>query len=657
MTRAITFIPASSGSDGLTYAERASRNRSLHVLVQDCIHQDSSSHQSSRRNFLRNAYREIVSKYVSFGRIEHPLPMVRSLVTFLDRLAKRADCRIDDFRGIGFYALFQDGNTFYLLTSREGRSRIRTGRQFESLATRQIAGVTELPVEPASAQAELFSQDLRDFLALYKIETAQLEVPGQALDLALGGSSEEMDTLLDALDQPGVIEAGVPEKTIPLNLISRKMLYVRFDGLVRMRDLYEAEAARGYSGRGRRRLGMYALSVATVVALVSLGAMWLSERVSRLEPEAGTVISETTTNNPTPDGTPTESATEVVSERGARTDTDAPSDAADTEIRLSLAWEKTYSQPVTSTPLVAGRRVVFGGRDKNLYALDAVDGSVLWRYRAADGIGASPTASGNNIIAADYNGNVFAVGVDDGQRRWNRKLPGKVVSTPCLGEGELLVGCFDGKAYALSVETGRVLWKVATGAKIRASAAFGGGSFFVPSYDGKLYAVTPGSGAVRWTYSLGGPVSSSPAADSARVVVGGVDGNVYAVDARSGRPLWKFTSGAAVKSFLSIAEGKVFAGSNDRSLWCLDADSGSVLWKFETRGIVLGRPALFEDYVVFSSYDGYVYCLNADNGEEVGRFKTNGPVFSSPAIGAGNVYFGNNRGKFYCLKLRGKEAS
>lgn len=648
MIRAITFIPASSGSDGLTYTERASRNRSLHVLVQDSLHQESTSHQAARRNFLRKAYREMISKYVSFGRIEHPLPMVRSLVTFLDGLSKRADCRIDDFRGIGFYALFQDGETFYLLTSREGKSRIRTDRLFEPLATRPIAGVTELPVEPTSAQTELFSQDLRDFLALYKIETTKLEAPGQTLDLALGGSSEEMDTLLDALDQPGVIENDVPEKTILLNLISRKMLYVRFDGVVRIRELYEAEATRAYSGRGKRRSGMYALALVSVVALVSLGAVWVSERVSRLEPDAGPTVSRTTSDEAAPaesgESPPVEGAGE-------------PAEAAGPEIRLSLAWEKTYSQPVTSTPLVAGRMVVFGGRDKSLYALDVRDGRVLWRYRAADGIGASPTASGNNIIAADYNGNVFAVGVDDGVRRWNRKLPGKIVSTPCLGGGEVLVGCFDGKAYALSVETGRKLWEVATGAKIRASVAYGGGTFFVPSYDGKLYAVTPGSGAVRWTYGLGGPVSSSPAADSARVVVGGVDGGISALDAGSGRLQWKFTSGAAVKSFLAMADGKVFAGSNDRSLWCLDADSGSELWEFETKGVVLGRPAVFENYIVFPSYDGQVYCLNADTGEEVDRFVTNGPVFSSPAVNAGYLYVGNNKGKFYCLNLRGKEAS
>ena len=199
MIRAITFTPASRGSGGLTYVERASRNRSLHVLLQDCRTSGAATTPASRQNFLQGAYREIISRYVSFGRIEHPLPMARTLVSFLDSLSHRIDCRMDDFRGIGFFLLFQDGNEFFLLASREGRARIRTAEGFETLAAREIPGVTELPVESSSAQKELFSRDLKDFLALYRIDTTRLESPSGTLDLALGGSGEEMDTLIDAL--------------------------------------------------------------------------------------------------------------------------------------------------------------------------------------------------------------------------------------------------------------------------------------------------------------------------------------------------------------------------------------------------------------------------------------------------------------------------
>jgi hypothetical protein len=297
MIRAITFIPASGGSEGLTYVERASRNRSLHVLLQDHSYHGTAAHPSSRRSFLRNAYREIVSRYVSFGRIEHPLPLARSLVSFLDGLSSRVDCRIDDFRGIGFYVLLQDGETFYLLTNREGRARLRTGAGFEAIGGRQIDGVLELPVETSSAQKELFSKDLRDFLALYKIDATAVDgatgAPGGALDLALGGSGEEMDTLIEALDQPGVVETGVPEKTILLNLISDKMMYLRFDGYVRMRELHALDTPRPVPKRRGMRMGRYVLPAAVLLLFVSLGTVWVNERLSRPQSIDETTARET----------------------------------------------------------------------------------------------------------------------------------------------------------------------------------------------------------------------------------------------------------------------------------------------------------------------------------------------------------------------------
>ena len=655
MIRAITFIPASGGTEGLTYAERASRNRSLHVLLQDCSFKGTAaSHPASRRNFLRNAYREIISRYVSFGRIEHPLPLARSLVGYLDGLARRVDCRVEDFRGIGFYALFQDGETFYLLTSREGRARVRTNGGFESLTDKRIGGVTELPVESARAQKELFSQDLKDFLALYKVEAA---APGEngvvtPLDISLGGSGEEMDTLLEALDQPGVIESGVTEKTIPLNLISHKMMFVRFDGLILVRDLYGAGFTRPIAkGRARRAIRV-AFPVAISLVFVSLGGLWLSEKLAgpATEPQSAITQSDMIQS--------ADKTAEIMDSPPQVTSADQPpagSGQPPSTIRLSVAWDKSYDQPVTSTPLVVDDRVCFGARDRHLYALDSGDGSLMWRYRAADGIGASPAVSGNQIIGADYQGNVFAVGASDGKLLWKRKLPGKVVSSPSVGDGEVVVGCYNGVAYALSTETGRVLWRLSTGGRVRGTCAFAGGRFFVPSNDGKIYAVT--AGTVAWKTSLGSPVESSPAVSGNRLVVGATNGRIYGLDAATGRIAWTHQTGAAVKSFAAIVEGRAYVGSNDNSLYCLDAATGALVWESTTGGPVLGRATVSDKLVIFPSYDEHVYCVDAETGQRLDRFRTGGPVFSSPVVGDGRAFFGDNSGKFYCLNLRGEESS
>jgi outer membrane protein assembly factor BamB len=654
MIRAITFIPTSSGSNGLTYIERVSRNRSLHVLLQDYTSGGTAGSPASRANFLQNAYREIISRYVSFGRIEHPLPLVRSLVKFFDALSKRADCRVDDFSGLGFYVLFQDGETFYLLTSREGRSRLRTAGHFESLGMRAMDGVTELAIESANAQKELFSRDLRDFLALYRIESTVLDPGKGALDFAIGGSGEEMDTLVEALDQPGVIEAGVPEKTIPLNLVSRKMLYIRFDGLQRMRALYEAEAVRFAATHRSRRYRGIVYTAGSVVVLAAFAAVWLSARLSGDSSGSGIRVVESTVVS-APGGDIDETAVQPDTVTVPETTGDASPDQREAKRPgFSLAWDKSYSQPVTSTPVSAEGKIIFGGRDGMLYALDADNGELLWRFRASDGIGASPVVIGNQVVAADYKGNVFSIDVDNGGQKWNRKLPGRIVSSPCYGDGEILVGCYNGNAYALSAETGRVLWKVVTGEKIRGSAAFSDGRYYLPSYDGNLYAVTAGIGSVRWKHSVGGPIAASPAANAEHVVIGAQEGFISCLDALNGTVVWKFKTDGAVKSFLTLSEGRVFAGSDDKSLYCLDEATGQLVWEFETGGIILGRPAIFDEYVVFPSYDGHLYYVEATTGEQIDRFETTGPVFSSPTVSNGNAYFGNNKGKLYCVNLSSK---
>lgn len=589
---------------------------------------------------------------MSFGKIEHPRPLANQLVSFLDDLSKRVDCRVDDFRGIGLYVLFQDGDVFYLLTSKDGQARIRQGGTFESLTNRALPGVVELTVESAGTQTELFSQGLRDFIALYRIQAPE---PGQvSLELALGGSGSDMEAVSEVIDQPGTSVSADESATFPTNSISQKVMFLRVDGVQRARANLAAAAPR--RARGRGRTGVFA--VVSTLFFVTLGAIWIGGRLL----DENTPASETpAASSQTPDGPATAGTADHEVESGSGpgiADVDpveAPADSL--PVRFSLAWDKSYNQPVTSSPLLEDEKVVFGCRDGRLYALDRNSGEVVWRYGAGGGIGASPVYVSGRFIAADYQGNVFAVGSNDGKALWNIKLPQKVISSPTVSNGEVVVGCLDGYAYALSVETGRTLWKLKTAGRIRASTAHGDGQFYVASYDNKLYAVSEGTGAVRWTYHLGGSLSSSPAADENRVVVGSVGGGIYSIDSKSGKLGWRFDTGAAVKSSIRLDNGRVYAGGNDGFVYCLNAENGVLKWKYHTGDVVLSRPVVRNNLVIVASYDKNVYCLSAETGEELDRFRSTGSIFSSPAIDDQKIYFGNNNGKFYCLNYRQKRTS
>lgn len=661
MTRAITFTPgARSNADNqdLVYFEHGSRHRSIHALFQDC----GPRRSPSRSQFLLKAYREVVSRYLGFGKIEHPLPFLRELTRSLDALSKRLDCRVEDFTGIGVYILLQDGDVYYLLASREGSVALDWGAGFERLTSPGLEGVRELPLEVASAQKELFALSTRDHLALYRIESREKAVHkatgrGTALRAVMGGAAGEVDAALEALSQPGGGGGGETQAATALDGLSHKVVAIWFPRAGTVRDPVVDALRAGHRPRRRLRVA----STAAVFLVAAVASVWISWRLGSApagdSPEAADA------------GATEVQATQDASQRlRARADTVeqrvaelVPSREPETPlpesapVKMVVEWRKTYAEAVTTTPAVDGGNVIFGSRDGNVYALEQESGSLGWRYQAEEGVGASPVVVGGVVVGADYKGNVFCLDKSTGAQIWKHVLPDKVVSTPCVAGGEVLVGCTDGLGYGLSLETGRVLWKVKTGGRIRASAAAGSGGFYLPSYDGKLYAVSQGSGARRWTQRVGGELSSTPAVDAGRVVVGG-DGGVYAFDAATGKSLWRFRTRAPVRSFILIEGNRVYGGCNDRHLYCLDAADGDLVWSAATGEIVLSRPRVEDGLVFVTSYDKSVYCFDAATGESIDRLETNGPIYSSPVVAGEHVFFGNNQGEFYCISYRGQRS-
>src|SRR5580692_3426354 len=69
---------------------------------------------------------------------------------------------------------------------------------------------------------------------------------------------------------------------------------------------------------------------------------------------------------------------------------------------LSLKWSFATASGVYSSPAVANGVVYFGSWDRNLYALNASTGALLWRYNTGE-VSSSPAVA---------NGVVYVGGID-----------------------------------------------------------------------------------------------------------------------------------------------------------------------------------------------------------------------------------------------------
>ena len=119
-------------------------------------------------------------------------------------------------------------------------------------------------------------------------------------------------------------------------------------------------------------------------------------------------------------------------------------------------WRFTPENPlqgVKSSPALAhdenGDVLYVGGHDHNLYALDAIDGSLLWKFEAVDAIWASPLIVKDQVIFGDDAGNLYSLHRATGTLNWTMNLGGAVRIAPVVSKGLLLVRTADGTVFGI----------------------------------------------------------------------------------------------------------------------------------------------------------------------------------------------------------------
>jgi outer membrane protein assembly factor BamB len=317
-------------------------------------------------------------------------------------------------------------------------------------------------------------------------------------------------------------------------------------------------------------------------------------------------------------------------------------------------WEDTFTEAVTSSPVVVNDRVVFGCRDGRVYALSRSDGRRIWAYAAPDGFGSSPSLCGALVVIGGYDGNIYALDATTGEERWVVRTKGRIVASPAVDENTAYVASYDHNLYAISVVDGRVIWNRDLGSVLWSSPAQAGGLLVAAGLDGKVHALNPKSGAVLWQADIGGPIYSSAAIGGGKVYIGSQAGYLYAIDGASGEVVWKIKAEGKVNGSPAYYDGHVVVGTDKGTIFGVDAETGNRSWTIDTEGEIRSKPAFQGRMVWVTGYDGFLHGIDWRAGEEVAKIRTDSSAFSSPAIRDGVAYFGAMDGRFFAIRVTGK---
>ena len=270
----------------------------------------------------------------------------------------------------------------------------------------------------------------------------------------------------------------------------------------------------------------------------------------------------------------------------------------------SLKWKFQTGDVIDSTPVIDRNETVYvGSADGKIYALRGATGEKIWEFKTDGEVNWSPALSKKGVLYVGSSGTagktLYALDSLNGAILWQFTAGDAIQTAPAfnLNESRLYFGGRDGNLYALDVtraaDADKLVWKFTAGGEINNSspAVDKAGNIYFGSLDKKVYALTPDgtlkSGA--WPFDAGAAIFASPAikGNDAEIYVATFDldgGNhrLIALDPTTGTQIWDFPVSGGITSSPAIGvDGVIYFGSYDSNLYGINSD-GSLKWKFST---------------------------------------------------------------------------
>lgn len=335
----------------------------------------------------------------------------------------------------------------------------------------------------------------------------------------------------------------------------------------------------------------------------------------------------------------------------------SPDEAAHATARPAIgtvrpAWVFETEDEIRSSALVRKGHVFVGSYDNNLYAINAQDGRLRWKYPTKGGVVSQPASDGRLVFFGSQDGHIYALRIRDAMLVWKIATGGPVYSSPWLAERILFVGSDDGYLYAIHTQRGEVVWRFPAGAPVRSSPVVGGPFILFGSEDGDFFALTP-DGKEKWRVGARRSIHCRAAVADGVVYFTSVDGNLYAIDLETGWTLMTYRFGRPSISWPAVAGGMVYVGAANGTLYALDTRRLKVQWEFQTGHQVNGGALVYGEAVYFGATDQFVYSLSRRGGQPRWKFRTGGAITGTPVRNAEGtlLYIGSFDGRLYALPL------
>lgn len=271
---------------------------------------------------------------------------------------------------------------------------------------------------------------------------------------------------------------------------------------------------------------------------------------------------------------------------------------------LGQAWTvkvagSTTRRRLAATPVVGGGMLFVADSDGVVHAFDADSGARRWTHATEVAGNLRPSNFGGGVAydqgrvyAANGVGEVLALDASNGSQLWKVKPAGPLRGAPTVAFGSLYVMTQDNQIFALNAADGKLVWNESassaqTGVFGVATPAAGQGTIIAGFSSGELIAYRYENGRSLWADALARTsistevgaltdVDADPIIDSGRVYALGQGGRMAAYELVTGQRIWELN--LAGISTPAVAGEWIFTLTDDARLLAIARGSGRVRW-------------------------------------------------------------------------------
>lgn len=284
--------------------------------------------------------------------------------------------------------------------------------------------------------------------------------------------------------------------------------------------------------------------------------------------------------------------------------------------------------------------------DRELFAIDSVDGTVKWVFTVGTPLTFPPCLNNEDVFFIS-NDILFRVDRLGGNLIKKTLLPISPSSPPTASEIFLFTGSWrDARVYCFEIETFDIFQVYRARDAIVCAPVVVDTSIYFCSEDGSVYAFDIG-GDSKWKYPTDSAIVCAPVRMGDRLYVGSTDHALYCLDIITGKALWKFETGGPITNQPQVTKDTVYVKSDVMGLWAVDVTTEKERWRLENADKVLlvGRKHV---YVIAPA--NRLLQVSKETGEVVGCFCLKAFHTLAPTPDLKRVYFGTKDAFIFALE-------